>query len=358
VTLSLKGAKSPTRGRKLRSTGTKAKGVARSDESQASLIKRLKAHASELEKKLEKRTRDLSDALEQQTATSEVLRVISSSPGELELVFQAMLEKAVHICEARFGVLWLYDGSKFRTGALYNVPAAFVEFWQRGPHSPTPGSALGRVTAIKRTVQIADMKAEEGYARGDPLVVAGVELARVRSVVVVPMLKEGELIGAIGIYQREVRPFNDKQIALVSNFAAQAVIAIENTRLLNELRESLEQQTATSEVLRVISSSPGELQPVFDAMLANATRLCDAKFASLFLSEGDQFRRVSLHNAPTAFGTGAAATRCFAPILGPGSDGWRRRSKRFRSPMPRPSRLSIRPSSTSPVPARFLLFRC
>src|SRR5262249_24713275 len=225
---------------------------------------------------------ELRDSLQQQTATSEVLSVISSSPGELEPAFQPMLEKAVHICEARLGALSLYDENKFRAGALHNVPAAFVEFWQRGPHSPTPGSALGRVTATRRTVQIADLRAEEGYARGDPLVVAGVELARIRSFVVVPMLKEAELIGAIGIYQQEVRPFPNKHIELVTNFAARAVIAIETVPLLNELRESLQQQPATADVLKVISRTAFELQPIFDTLVENAVRLCEAERAFLF----------------------------------------------------------------------------
>ena len=251
---------------------------------------------------LRQRTDDLTEALEQQTATSEVLGVISSSQGELKPVFQAMLENAVRICEAGFGVLWLYDGTAFRSGAMHNVPNAFEEFWKRGPHPPTPESILSRVVRTKRTVHIADLKAEAGYARGDPMLVAGVDIAGIRSFVVVPMLKEDDLIGAIGIYQQEVRPFNEKQVALVTNFASQAVIAIENTRLLNELRESLQQQTATSEVLQVISSSPGDLKPVFEAMLANATRLCEASYGILWLREGDQFSTGAFYGAlPAAY---------------------------------------------------------
>src|SRR5262249_4391106 len=146
-----------------------------------------------------------------------------------------------------------------------------------------------------------DTQAEQAYADRDPLRVATAELGGARSLLNVPMLKEGELIGAIGIYRQEVRPFTDKQVELVTNFAAQAVIAIENTRLLNELRESLQQQTATSEVLSVISGSPAELKPVFQAVLANATRLCEAKFGALLLCEADAFRVVALHNAPAAF---------------------------------------------------------
>ena len=239
---------------------------------------------------------ELRESLEQQTATSEVLKVISSSPGELGPVFEAMLQNAVRICDAKFGALWLYDGKCFRAGALHNVPDAFTEFWKRGPHQPTPASALARVVKTKSAVQISDIKAEPGYAAGDALIVAGVELARIRSFVVVPMLKEGDLIGAIGIYQQEVLPFRDKQVELVTNFAAQAVIAIENARLLSELRqrtddlsESLEQQTATSEVLKVISSSPGHLEPVFQAVLENAVRICEAKFGTIYLFDGNSF---------------------------------------------------------------------
>src|SRR5262249_55833442 len=153
---------------------------------------------------------------------------------------------------------------------------AFAEARRRGPIRPAPGSAFGKLIRTKETVQTADVAATRPYAERDPAVVDAVELGGVRTSVVVPMLKNNDLVGAIVIFRQEVRPFTDKQIELVTNFAAQAVIAIENTRLLNELRESLQQQTATSEVLQVISSSPGELEPVFETMLANAVRICEA----------------------------------------------------------------------------------
>ena len=151
------------------------------------------------------------------------------------------------------------------------------------------------------TVHLPDMAATKPYAERHPRVVEAVELGGIRTVVAVPMLKENELVGIVSIHRREVRPFTDKQIALVTNFAAQAVIAIENARLLNELRQSLEQQTATSQVLQVISSSPGDLQHVFATMLENATRICEAKFGALYLSEGDGFRATAMHNAPPAY---------------------------------------------------------
>ncbi len=293
--MSRKGAKDRTQGRKLRSIGTKAKTrVAPSDKSQATLITKLKAHARDLEKKLETRTRELSEALEQQTATSEVLQVISTSSGELEPVFETILVNAVRICEATFGNMYLRDGEVFRIAAAHNTPPPLLEHRRRVPLQ-RPTSAFGRMVRTKEVVHVADLLADPRYAEREPEIVTGVELGGIRTLLIVPMLKEKDLIGALTIYRQEVRPFNDKQIDLVKNFAAQAVIAIENTRLLNELRESLRQQTATSEVLQVISSSPGELEPVFNAMLENAARICEASYGALWLRDGDGFRYAALH---------------------------------------------------------------
>jgi len=238
---------------------------------------------------------ELRESLEQQTATSEVLRVISSSPGELEPVFQSMLENATRICEANFGLLWLSEGGGFRFVAQHGVPPLLVEDREREPFvRPGPGTGLGRVATTKQLVHVADITAEEAYAERDPLRVAYAELGGARTLVAVPMLQENELIGVITIFRQEVRPFTDKQIALVTNFAAQAVIAIENTRLLSELRESLEQQTATAEVLGVINASRGDLQPVFEAMVEKARRLCEADAGHLALPVGDDYRSVAV----------------------------------------------------------------
>src|SRR5262249_8953738 len=272
VTLSLKGANSPTRGRKLRSTGTKAK--ARVSNGPNSLI--------ELKKQLEARTRELTEAQEQQAATSEVLQVISSSPTELEPVFQAMLANAVHVCEAKFGSLFLCDGDLLRRVARYNVPPELVTALRKlNQYRVDQATALARAVRTKQIVHIPDMKKQPLL---DESLRAVLVKYGVRTVLAVPLLQEKAVLGVIAIHCREVRPFSDKQIELVRNFAAQAVIAIENTRLLNELRqrtgdlsEALEQQTATSEVLRVISSSPGELEPVFQAMRPKAARIGEAR---------------------------------------------------------------------------------
>src|SRR5262249_21426960 len=221
----------------------------------------------------QQRTRELTESLAQQTATSDVLQVISSSPGDLNPVFQTILANATRICEANFANIYRWDGDGLSLVATQNTPLAYVEARRRLPMRPDPKTPLGRMVATRNVVQVADLAADECYIERIPASVAAVELAGVRTALAVPMVKENELVGGVTVYRQEVRPFTDKQIELVANFAAQAVIAIENARLLNELRESLQQQTATSEVLSVISSSPGELDPVFKAMLENATRI-------------------------------------------------------------------------------------
>ena len=238
---------------------------------------------------------ELRESLKQQTATADVLKVISSSQGELHPVFSAMLENAVRICEAKFGQLYRFDGGTFHLAAGVAIPPDYAEFLKkRGPFLPPTGSQLDLAMRTKRASYTADMAADA--TPGSPARLGGA-----RSAIAVPMLKDDALVGAIIIYRQEVRPFTDKQIELVENFAAQAVIAIENTRLLSELRESLEQQTATAEVLRVISSSPGELKPVFEAMLENATRICEASFGTMVLAEHHRLRRVAVFNVPPKF---------------------------------------------------------
>ena len=256
-------------------------------------------------------TRELNEAREQQTATSEVLGVISGSPGELEPVFAAILENATRLCSAHFGNLLLYEEGVFRFAAMHNAPAEWASFRKHEPLAClNPLMPARRVAASMRAVQIIDLMEDGPYKQGDPDAIALVELAGARTLVVVPMLKEEEVVGIIAIYRREVHAFEENQIALLQNFAAQAVIAIENARLLNELRqrtddlsqrttdltEALEQQTATSEVLKVISSSPGELQSIFDAMLEKAVRICQADAATLFLYENSVLRRAARHS--------------------------------------------------------------
>ena len=256
---------------------------------------------------VQQRTADLSEALEQQTATSTVLGVISSSPGDLKPIFQSLLENAIHICGAKFGNLWLREGDFFHVVAAHGAPAAYREMLFRAAIRPGPDTGLGMLLKTKRFVQIDDITKGKAYLDRDPLRVATVELGGGRTLAEVPLLKDGELIGSINIYHQEVKPFTEKQIELLTNFATQAVIAIENTRLLNELKqrtddlaESLKQQTATSEVLQAISKSPGELEPVFETMLASAARICEANFGILFRYESDAFRTVALHGAPPA----------------------------------------------------------
>jgi GAF domain-containing protein len=241
---------------------------------------------------------ELRESLQQQTATADVLKVISRSPGSLEPVFQAMMENAIRICGAEFGGLFRYDGDAYYTTAHAGMPAKLAERLQHGPFRPGMGTSIGRMTITRQAAQIADLQAEPTHEDDHGLRGIATDFG-VRTILSVPMFKDRELMGAIVIFRQEVRPFTDKQVEVVSNFANQAVIAIENTRLLNELRESLAQQTATSEVLHVISRSPNDLKPVFQTMLENATRICHAKFGVLQLYEGRAFRIGAIHNAPS-----------------------------------------------------------
>jgi signal transduction histidine kinase len=267
--------------------------LGRTPKSQAASEKKLKTYACELEQKLEARTRELAEALEQQTATSEVLRVISSSPTDIQPVLDAIVASAARLCEARNADLWLREGEigvcRVRSGPLIGFSVGHRQPLNRD-------WVTGRAVVEARTIHVPDLPNSDEYPQGR-------EMARRhghRATLAVPLLREGTAIGAILVRRPEVRPFTDKQIALVQTFADQAVIAIENTRLLNELRESLQQQTATADVLKVISSSPGALTPVFDAMLQNAVSICGAKFGTMFRFDGDVAYVVAMLNLPPA----------------------------------------------------------
>ena len=243
---------------------------------------------------------ELRESLDQQIATSEILQAINSSPSDLAPVFEAMLERAVQLSESAYGIMNVWEDGQYRAVALRGVPQGLMERWVAAP-APGPRNALSRIVSGEDMVHIEDLAAYESYHLGDERSRALVETGGARSLLAVALRKDGVLLGTLSAYRQEVRPFTDKQIALLQGFAQQAVIAMENARLINETREALERQTATTEVLEVINSSPGSLTPVFDTILAKATDLCEAEFGILWLYR-DGFIRAAAHlNVPPSY---------------------------------------------------------
>ena len=249
---------------------------------------------------LRQRTDDLSEALEQQTATADVLRVISSSPTDVQPVLDAIVRTAGELCASEYSIMFRLRDGKYHMACSNNAEAEWVKYWSEHPISVDRGSVVGRTALERRAVHIPDCLTDPEYTMHE-----AARLGKQRSMLGVPLLRDGVPIGVITLLRSSMKPFTEKQIELVTTFADQAVIAIENVRLLNELRQpphpALQQQTATADVLKVISRSPGELEPVFQVMLENATRICEAKFGTLYLSENDGFRATAMHNAPPAY---------------------------------------------------------
>ncbi len=249
---------------------------------------------AELERRLRERTAERDESLAREAALAEVLQIINRSPGNLVPVFDTIVESATRLCEATHGHLWLFDGEQLHAVAMRG-DAWFVEWLrQHNPVRPIPGSAADRIVRGERFVHMADRREEDAY-HSDPTFRALVDTSGVRASLSVALCRDQTLLGMINVYRQEIRPFTDEQIALLQNFAAQAVIAIENARLIAETRENLEQQQAMAEVLGIINASPSSLQPVFDAILEKAHTLCGATRGTLFLFDGETFRAAASH---------------------------------------------------------------
>ena len=277
------------------------RGPSKSHRTATAVARGRRPSVAELQDELNALKRELREAREQRTATSAVLKTISISPNKLELVFEPLLSNATRLCKANFGILSLYDGEVFHRVAMHNVPPAFAEGYLHKVIHLHPESGLAQMLRTKRVLQIADYKAEAPYREGDPTAVKLVDIGGARTLVNVPLLKEDVLVGAIAIYRHEVEPFTDSQLELLEDFASQAVIAIENTRLFNELRESLQHQTATADVLKVISRSTFDLAMVLDTLVRSAALLCEADMAVILRPQEEKFIFAANFGAPQIF---------------------------------------------------------
>ena len=280
----------------------------------------LKQTIAELRRELDARTAERDEALAREAAMAEVLGVINSSPGELTPVFDAMLEKALRLCGSAFGILNVFDGQSFHGVAMRGVPPVFAEFRTSNPAGLGPGTAPARILAGEDVVHNFDLMGEEPYRSGDPYRRAIVDLGGARSHLAVALRKDNVLLGMLTVYRQDVRAFSEKEIALLQNFAAQAVIAMENARLITETREALEQQTATAEVLQVINSSPGDLAPVFDAILEKAHSLCGATQGILATYDGERARAVATHGVSEPLA--GLLRQPFRPLPNSPHSGW------------------------------------